>query len=109
MQTLLTEKQQFWLSHVRVCDASGQSMRAYADANGLKAAEFYSWKTMLRRKGVLDDGKPAAGNLFRKAEIVDGRFLGHCRVTLSCGIALDIEVGTEPAWVAQLASALSGR
>lgn len=108
MQTTLTEKQQFWLEHVRACDESGQSMRAYADANGLNAAEFYSWKATLRRKGAFVS-KGASTGLFRKAEIVDGHHLGRCRITLPSGIALDIEAGTEPTWVARLVSVLSGQ
>jgi len=109
MQSTLTENQQFWLNHVRACDESSQSMRAYADANGLKAPEFYSWKATLRRKGVLGDSKPASTLLFRKAKIVDSRSFGRCRITLPGGIALDVEAGAEPAWVARLVLALSGQ
>ena len=107
MPSTLTKKQQFWLDHVRACDQSDQSMRAYARANGLKVAEFYSWKAVLRRKGVVGEDKPAA--VFRKADIVDDRYPGHCRVMLPSGVALEVEAGTEPAWVAGLVAALSGR
>lgn len=107
MRSTLTEKQQFWFEHVRACDQSDKSMRAYAEANGLKVAEFYSWKAVLRRKGVVGKDEAAAAHLFRKADIVDGRYPGHCRVTLPTGVALDIEAGTEPTWVTRLVLALS--
>ncbi len=48
----LTEKQRFWLDHVRACERSGQSMRRYAEEQGLEVAAFYNWKAALRRKGV---------------------------------------------------------
>ncbi|MCW8917607.1 MAG: hypothetical protein OQL08_02155 [Gammaproteobacteria bacterium] len=47
--TSLTEKQKFWLGQVQACARSGQSMRVYAEANGLSA--FNAWKKTLRRKG----------------------------------------------------------
>ena len=95
MQTPLTEKQQFWLSHVQACDESGQSMRAYADANGLSVTALYNWKSVLRGKGALDAPVRSSGKLFRQAAVIGGGRT-QCRVLLPTGLALGICGGGEP-------------
>ena len=102
----LTEKQRFWLEHLKACEQSGQLMRQYAKAHELKATAFYNWKSVLRRKGVLGE-RPAESRLFRKAQVVDGRALGRCRVVLPTGLALEFDNSAEPAWVAELVRALA--
>ena len=95
MQTPLTEKQQFWLSHVQACDESGQSMRAYADANGLSVTALYNWKSVLRGKGALDAPVRSSGKLFRQAAVIGGgRTQGRGR--LAKGLGGGICGGGEP-------------
>ncbi len=103
----LTDKQRFWLDHLRACERSGQSMSQYAKAHELNVTAFYNWKATLRRKGVLGEA-PAASRLFRKAHVVDGRALGRCRVVLPTGLTLEFDNSTEPSWVAELVRALAG-
>ena len=105
-EVTLTEKQRFWLEHLKACDQSGQSMRQYAQANELEVATLYSWKATLRRKGVIGE-RPAQPQLFRKAHVVDGRGLGRCRVVLPTGLTLEFDSGAEPTWVAELVRALA--
>jgi transposase-like protein len=45
--TQLAAKQQYWLDHVRQCQASGQSMAAYARDQGLASKSFYRWRSQL--------------------------------------------------------------
>jgi hypothetical protein len=40
-------KQQYWLDHLRQCQASGQSMAAYARDKGLASKSFYRWRNQL--------------------------------------------------------------
>ncbi|MBF0382737.1 MAG: hypothetical protein HQL69_17075, partial [Magnetococcales bacterium] len=39
----LTERQRYWLGHLRACEESGGSMKGYADDHGLAAQELYHW------------------------------------------------------------------
>ncbi|MFW6346903.1 MAG: hypothetical protein ACOC0M_11325 [Halomonas sp.] len=106
----LTDVQRDWLRHARACDEAGTTMRAYATEHGLNLDAFYTAKGLLRRKGVL---APKASRSqpepprFAKARVVDGRGLGRCRVVLPSGLALEVDAGTDPAWVAALVGALA--
>jgi len=104
--TPLTEKQQFWLGHVRACDQSGLSMKVYAKENDLKVSAFYAWKKTLRRKGVIADSQADAPQLFRKAVVADS---SHARasVLLPSGLVLEFDDSTDPLWVAHLLRGLS--
>ncbi len=43
----ITERQRYWLGHVRAADTSEESTVAYARAQGLKVKDLYQWKTKL--------------------------------------------------------------
>ncbi len=43
----MTERQRYWLGHVRAADASDESTVAYAGKQGLKVKDLYQWKTKL--------------------------------------------------------------
>ena len=49
----LTERQRYWLSHIEACEASGESLKAYAEAQGFAAGAIYAAKKVLIRKGLL--------------------------------------------------------
>ena len=51
--TNLTERQQFWLAHIRACGTV--SLQAYAAAHDLRIGAPYEAKSRLRRLGVLED------------------------------------------------------
>jgi len=40
--TTLTERQQYWLKHIRACDAAGQTTINYAKAHGINVKSMYS-------------------------------------------------------------------
>jgi hypothetical protein len=50
----LTERQRHWLAHIQACEASGESLKAYAAAHGFAAGAIYAAKKVLIRKGLLD-------------------------------------------------------
>ena len=102
----LTETQQYWLEHIHACSKSGQTMKAYAQANDLSASAFYAWKKTLRRKGVLEGPRTGEPPLFRQAVISDHR-PGRARVLLPTGIVLELETGTDPLWAGAMVRALS--
>lgn len=88
----LTAKQREWLGHIRACESSGESMRAYAEAQGLDLQAFYGWKWRLGRLGVLEKGESEPS--FRRVEIQTARPRDDMiRIRLPNGVV--IEVGAE--------------
>jgi hypothetical protein len=51
--TPITERQQYWLDHIRAAEAFDGSVADYARSEGLKPKELYSWKGILARRGLL--------------------------------------------------------
>ena len=47
----LTERQQFWVEHLRACGS--RSLKAYAAEHGLSISALYEAKSRLTRKGLL--------------------------------------------------------
>lgn len=50
----LTDHEQQCLSHLNRAQEQGMSLRAYADARGLKVGSLYQTKSQLKKKGLLD-------------------------------------------------------
>ena len=48
----LTERQRFWLEHLRACGSG--SLKAYAEQHALEVGALYEAKSRLKRKGMLD-------------------------------------------------------
>jgi hypothetical protein len=53
MTTPITDRQQYWLDHIRAADTFDGSIADYARSEGLKPKELYSWKGILARRGLL--------------------------------------------------------
>ena len=53
----LTERQKYWLKHIRACDAAGQTSIDYARANGINVKSLYSARKGLVEKGTLPPRK----------------------------------------------------
>ena len=51
--TEISERQKYWLDHIKAADASDGTLVAYAAAHGLKVKELYQWKTVFARRGLL--------------------------------------------------------
>ena len=56
----LTERQQFWLDHLRVCREQGHTLRGYAKAHGLSVSGLYTAHSTLKSRGVLTEPTPPA-------------------------------------------------
>ncbi|MCF6218059.1 MAG: hypothetical protein L3J94_04725 [Gammaproteobacteria bacterium] len=57
--TALTERQRYWLDHLRACAASGKSIAKYAAVHDLAAPAMYAGKRVLVKKGALPSKHPA--------------------------------------------------
>jgi len=53
----ITERQQFWLDHLRSAEVFDGSVADYARAHELTPKELYQWKTILTRRGLLPGKK----------------------------------------------------
>ena len=101
----LTERQRFWLEHLRRCGDG--SLSAYAAAHGLAANSLYEARSRFKRRGLLDTRAPV--RLVRvepqalPKTTVDS---GCCRITLRNGASIDLAFDTEqwPALLAGLAA-----
>lgn len=81
----LTERQRYWLEQIRACEATGESVKAYASAHGFAAGAMYAAKKVLIRKGLLPQSParfqrvhtpaPGRGNEWR-IELANGAVVG---------------------------------
>jgi hypothetical protein len=65
----LTERQQYWLKHIRACDASGLTSIDYARRHGIKVKSLYSARKALAEKGKLPPPAPATVH-FQKVQVL---------------------------------------
>ena len=77
----LTERQQYWLKHIRACDAAGKPSVEYARENGIEVSALYSARKALADKGALP--KPPR---FQKAAVVDGTVGAQWQIQLPNGV-----------------------
>ena len=63
----LTERQQYWLEHIRACDLAGKPSVQCAKENGIEVSAMYSARKALAEKGTLPRPKPPR---FQKAAII---------------------------------------
>ena len=95
----LTERQRFWLEHLRACGSG--SLKAYAEANGLDVRAMYEAKSRLRRKGAL----PSSSARLVRVEPARSAICGpaYCRVHFLNGATVEMACAPEH-WGALLAS-----
>ena len=104
----LTERQQFWLDHLRVCREQGQRLRGYAKAHGLSVSGLYTAHSTLKSRGVLTEPAPSAPT-FVPVRISPGA--AAFRVHLPNGVVVEVPAhvhveGTACATVLDCASRL---
>jgi hypothetical protein len=83
----LTERQDYWLGHIKACEASGKTAAEYAAAHGLNARTLYGAKKVLVRKGVLPR---THGVRFQRVQTASAVAVGgEWRIQLPNGVAVD--------------------
>ena len=68
-ETVLTERQQYWLKHIRACDAAGTTTIDYARTHDINVKTLYSARKALAEKGSLPRPQPPR---FQKAQVSNG-------------------------------------
>jgi len=81
----LTNRQHYWLEHLRACEASGKTIAEYAVDHGVKVHAMYAGKKKLVEKGILPRTSPAR---FRRAQVVDTIGGSEWRIQLPNGVSV---------------------
>ncbi len=82
----LTDRQRFWLEHIRACEASGKSVTAYAAEHGFHVGAMYAGKKSLIRKGALPRTQRSQ---FQRVQTEDVAVGSEWRIQLPNGISVD--------------------
>ena len=64
--TPLTERQQYWLNHIRACDGGGKTSVEYAREHGINVKSLYAARKALAEKGSLPRSQPPC---FQKVQV----------------------------------------
>ena len=88
-----SERQQYWLDHIKAAEAGGGTIADYAVAHDLKVGSLYEWRRKLRRQGLLP-GKPRTKGFIPVSAATTRR---GCIVTLRNGVQVQIAANVEAA------------
>jgi len=75
-EAALTERQQYWLKHIRACDGAGQTSVDYARAHGLNVKSLYSARKALAEKSRLPKPQPPQ---FQKVQVSSDHSHSDCQ------------------------------
>jgi len=81
-----SDRQKFWLAHVKAAEASKGTQAEYARANGIKVKELYQWKTVLIRRGLL----PSSTGPSAFVGVTETGDDSGCTVVLPNGLRIDM-------------------
>lgn len=91
----ITERQQYWLEHIQAAGDFDGTLAEYARSAGLKSKELYSWKGILRSRGLLD--QPAASSPSGFVRVIAPARPSGVSLVLPNGVRLEChgELGSE--------------
>ena len=81
----LTDRQRYWLQHIRACKDSGKTIAEYAAEQGFTARSMYGGKKTLVKKGVLP-GMHAAR--FQRVQVMEAAISNQWRIQLPNGVSV---------------------
>ena len=82
----LSAKQQYWLERIRECEESGQTTKAYAEAQSLSVKTVYTWRKRLVQRGLW----PGREERFQQVQLTGlARSSGEWRITLPNGVQVE--------------------
>jgi hypothetical protein len=97
----ITERQQYWLNHLKAADAADISLVQYAEANELKVKDLYQWKTSLTKRGFW--ASSASKFIAVKAKPSSA----VCSMVLPNGIRLEFQGALSPDLIKTMVSSAS--
>jgi hypothetical protein len=84
-ETLLTDRQRYWLEHIQACEAQGKTVAEYATGQGIEAKAMYAGKKVLVKKGILPRNHQSR---FQRAQVTALVSDSAWRVQLSNGLSV---------------------
>jgi len=102
----LTERQGYWLSHIRRIRELRLSMAAYARDQGISVAALYYWKKRLKALGVLPDEVAVAGFAAVRIQPAPGD-CACCRIHFPNGVTVEVGETLAGAGLSQLLASVS--
>lgn len=95
----LSSRQREWLEHVEACAATGSSMKAYAEAQGLDLQSFYLWKGRLKKLGLIavpeERHRQATGIVPVALRAAPRTDKAHTRIELANGIVIEVPLNVD--------------
>ena len=68
----LTDRQKYWLEHVKACDASGKAIADYTREQGIDLKSMYAGKRNLVQKGILPRTRTTRFQRVRATAVASG-------------------------------------
>ena len=100
----MSERSEFWLSHLSAIEAEGITTKAYAQREGLSPQALYQW-----RKRLVADARPQRGG-FAAIQIEPSiAARTECTVVIDSELRLECAALPSVAWLVALSAALSER
>ena len=104
----LTERQRYWLDHLRACETAGKTMRTYASENAIDVRSLYGAKKRLVRRGVLAAEKRSGGVAFTRARVVGvAPHSGDCRIQFPNGIRVTFSAAVDGGALSKILGAVA--
>lgn len=103
----MSERSEFWLSHLSAIEAEGITTKAYAEREGLSAQALYQW-----RKRLVAGGRPSRAKRsgFVPIHIEPSMAAGAgCTVVIDSGLRLECAALPSVDWLAALSAAVRER
>ena len=88
----LSERQRYWLAHIRASEGRGEPLKAYAERLGLSESSLYEARRRLRAYGVIPPAlqRRVSSPGFSRVAVSDaGRGVASLRVRLASGALLE--------------------
>lgn len=103
----MSERSEFWLSHLSAIEAEGITTKAYAEREGLSPQALYQWRKRLVAGGRRSRGQPGGFVPVR----IEPSMAARADYTVVIDAGLRLECATLPAvdWLAALSAALHER
>jgi len=97
LQSELTALQEEWLNRLRACEASGMSVKAFAECEGIDRKRLYNWRKVLTRKGLLS---PRQSVRFQRVAVQPAtETTCACQVQLPNGVVVSVHGKVESAFL----------
>ena len=104
MNEVRTEKQQYWLEHIKAAKSSGLSIAQYAKQHDIKAQNLYQWRNKFSNRSSTASSQDSF------TRVVTTTPLPGARITLKLmNATLEFDSLPDPTWVSMLLSQIAAR